>query len=106
MNLPPASTPSSSTQNHDGPGFGKSAIGTLFVPDKQVAQGRIEHTVGLRFSLDETFDVGEDTGTPVVEEYLVKMPFEFTGDLKKVVIELGQSGLTASDDKKLAGARD
>jgi arylsulfatase len=98
---------------YDGPGFGKSAIGTLFVDDKQVAQGKIEHTVGLRFSLDETFDVGEDTGTPVVEEYLAKMPFEFTGDLKKVVIELGQTGLAASDNKKLeeankklAGVRD
>jgi hypothetical protein len=29
------------------------------------------------------------------------MPFKFTGDLKKVVIELGKSGLTASDEKKL-----
>ena len=29
------------------------------------------------------------------------MPFQFTGELKKVVIELGKSGLTASDDKKL-----
>ena len=43
---------------------------------------------------------------PEVEDYLDKMPFKFTGDLKKVVIELGKSGLTASDDKKLAGVRD
>jgi len=42
-----------------------------------------------------------------------KMPFKFTSDLKKVVIELGKSGLAVSDEKKLeesnkklAGGRD
>ncbi len=84
-----------------GPGMGKSAMGTLSVDGKQVAQGRIERTIPLRFSLDETMDVGEDTGTPVVEDYVGKMPFKFTGDLKKVVIELGKSGLAASDIKQL-----
>jgi len=29
------------------------------------------------------------------------MPFKFTGELKQVVIELGKSGLTASDEKKV-----
>jgi len=98
---------------YDGPGFGKSGTGTLSVDGKQVAQGKIERTIPLRFSLDETLDVGEDTGTPVVEDYVNKMPFKFTGVLKKVVIEPGKSGLTASDEKeievankKLAAVRD
>jgi arylsulfatase len=93
--------------------MGKSATGTLSVDGKQVAQGKIERTNPLRFSLDETLDVGQDTGTPVVETYLAKMPFKFTGDLKKVVIELGKSGHTASDTprleeagKKIAAVRD
>jgi arylsulfatase A-like enzyme len=85
---------------YDSPGFGKSGTGTLLVDGQQVAQGKIERTVPLRFSADETFDIGEDTGTPVVEDYADKMPFKFTGDLKKVVIELGKSGLTASDEMK------
>jgi len=41
------------------------------------------------------------------------MPFKFAGILKKMVIELGKSGLTASDEKaleesnkKLAAVRD
>jgi arylsulfatase len=42
-----------------------------------------------------------DTGTPVVEDYVDKMPFKFSGELKKVVIELGKSGLTASDDQQI-----
>ena len=78
-----------------------------------MAEGKIEHTVPTRFSLDETLDVGEDTGTPVVEDYVDKMLFKFTGVLKKVVIELGKSGLTAQDEKgledneeNLAAARD
>jgi arylsulfatase len=98
---------------YDGPGYGKSGVGTLSVDGKQVAQGKIERTIPTRFSLDETLDVGEDTGTPVVEDYANKMPFKFTGNLKKVVIELGKSGLTASDEKtleelnkKLAAVRD
>jgi arylsulfatase A-like enzyme len=86
---------------YDGTGYGKGGIGTLSVDGKQVAQGKIEHTIPVRFSLDETMDVGEDTGTPVVEDYLNKMPFKFTGVLKKVVVELGKSGLTARDEKEL-----
>jgi arylsulfatase len=73
---------------YDGGGRGKGGNGTLLVDGTQVAQGRIEHTVGGRFSLDETFDVGEDTGTPVVEDYAAQMPFEFTGTLAKFTIEL------------------
>ena len=86
---------------YDGPGMGKSGTGTLAVDGKQVAQGKIEHTIPIRFSLDETFDVGKDTGTPVVEDYVNKMPFAFTGELTKVVVQLGKSGLTASDLEQL-----
>jgi arylsulfatase len=71
------------------------------VDGEEVAKGPIEHTVPTRFSLDETFDIGMDTGTPVVEDYEDKMPFKFTGALKKVVIELGKSGLEANAEKKL-----
>ncbi len=53
-----------------------------------MAEGRIERTAGVRFSAEETFDVGEDTGTPVIEDYADKMPFEFTGRLEKLTIEL------------------
>ncbi len=90
---------------YNGPGYGKSADCTLSVDGKQVAQGKIEHTIALRFSLDETMDVGEDTGTPVVEDYLAQMPFKFTGNLKKVTVELGKSGLAAAEDNWLKEGR-
>jgi hypothetical protein len=72
---------------YDG-GVGKGGMGTLLVDGKQVAQNRIERTILNRFSVDETFDVGEDTGTPVLEDYADRMPFRFNGTLNKVVIEL------------------
>jgi arylsulfatase len=91
---------------YDGSGYGKGGTGTLKVDGKQVAQGRIERTIPVRFSLDETLDVGMDTGTPVVESYVVKMPFKFTGGLKKVVIEIGKSGLAATDEKDVKALSD
>jgi arylsulfatase len=86
---------------YDGPGYGKGGTGTLTVDGAQAAQGRIERTIPVRFSLDETFDVGEDTGTPVVEDYVNKMPYAFTGVLDKVVVQLGKSGLSAANEKSL-----
>jgi hypothetical protein len=68
---------------------------------KQVAQGRIPQTVMGRFSLDESFDVGEDTGTPVVEDYADKMPYRFTGTLKKFVVVLEPEKLTEEERKRL-----
>jgi arylsulfatase len=53
-----------------------------------ISWGKVERTVARMFSLDETFDVGQDTGRPVVEDYADKMPFKFTGRLHKLVIEL------------------
>jgi len=86
---------------YDGGGIGKGATGTLFVDGKQVAEGRIPQTVPIRFSLDETFDIGEDTGTPVVEDYVDKMPFSFTGALKKFVVVLEPQNLTPEERKRL-----
>jgi arylsulfatase len=73
---------------YEGGGIGKGGLGTLTVDGKKVAEERIERTVRARFSLDETFDVGMDTGTPVVEEYAGQMPFKFTGTLDKFTVDL------------------
>jgi arylsulfatase len=86
---------------YDGGGIGKGATGTLFVDGQQVAQGPIPQTVPSRFSLDETFDVGEDTGTPVVEDYADKMPYQFTGTLKKFVVVLEPEKLTEEERQHL-----
>jgi len=67
---------------------GPGGTGRLLVNGKLAGEGRIERTAINRISLDEGLDVGEDTGTPVCESY--KVPFKFTGTLKRVTIELGK----------------
>jgi arylsulfatase len=86
---------------YDGGGLGKGATGTLFVDGKQVAQGRIARSVPIRFSFEETFDIGEDTGTPVVEDYADEMPFAFSGTLKKVVVVLEPQKLNPDERQRL-----
>ena len=49
-------------------------------------------------SLDETFDIGQDTGTPVLEEYEDKMPFRFTGTLTRFVAVLEPSKLSPKNN--------
>ncbi len=72
--------------DYDGGEVGAGGTGKLFINDQQVAEGRIEKTVPYRLALDETFDVGRDTGTPVVDTY--QIPFAFTGNLQKVTLNL------------------
>jgi arylsulfatase len=72
---------------YDGGGIGKGGTSHLFVNGRRVAKGRIARTVPFVFSLDETFDVGRDTGSAVAD---YQAPFPFTGTIKKVVVELGK----------------
>jgi arylsulfatase len=73
---------------YDGGGLGKGGIGTLFVNDKKVAEGRIEHTQPMVFSADETADVGIDLATPVVEAIGSEARSRFNGKISKVTIEV------------------
>lgn len=73
----------------DGGGFGKGGMATLTADGTKVAEGRIDHTVGVRFTMSvETFDIGEGTGTPVNPSYDV--PFNFKGRIDSVTIDLKQ----------------
>ena len=67
--------------------------------EKEVAQGKIKRTIPFRILADKTLDIGEDTGTPVSEEYQV--PFKFTGDLKKVAIQLTDAKLSPEDEEEM-----
>jgi arylsulfatase len=73
---------------YDGGGIGKGGMGTLFVNGTKVAEGRIEHTQGIIFSIEEGTDVGQDGETPVVENYGIPAPYKFTGKINKVTIDL------------------
>lgn len=89
---------------YDGGGLAKGGIGTIFVNDKKVAEGRIERTQPMIFSADEGADVGEDGETPVTESYGIKAPYKFTGAIGKVTIDVKQIGVAdkAAEDKARA----
>ncbi len=78
--------------NYDGGGVGKGGEATLSVDGKKVASEKFPRTIAFRMSLDETLDIGEDTGTPVSEDY--RVPFRFTGEVEKVTIQITEHKLT------------
>jgi hypothetical protein len=84
---------------YDGGGIGKGGVATLTVDGKEVANGKLTRTIPFRVSADETLDIGEDTGTPVSEDY--RVPFKFTGTLNKVVVDLGEAKLSPQEQKEL-----
>ena len=93
---------------YDGPGPAKGGTGVLSVDGKEVARKTIAHTIPLLMSIDETFDIGLDTLTPVDFNYDV--PFAFTGTIDKLNYHLGPEQLSAEDKRKaavmLAAAKD
>jgi len=73
----------------DGPGLGKGGTGVLSVDGQEVARNSMDHTTPITFPEDETFDVGEDTRTPVAAlEYHYDVPFKFTGKIDKLTLKL------------------
>jgi hypothetical protein len=48
-----------------------------------------------------TFDIGEDTGTPVLEGYADKMPFRFAETLKRVGVVLEPLKLSEDEQQRL-----
>jgi len=88
---------------YDGGGIGKGGTVTISVNKKKVAEGRIDRTYAFRVSLGETLDIGEDTGTPVSEDY--KVPFEFSGKLNRVLIQLSDEKLSAEDEEQIRRAK-
>jgi hypothetical protein len=67
------------------------------VDGKELARKKIEHSIPLMMTIDETFDIGVDTRTGVDDSY--KLPFRFTGTIDKLTFKLGQSQLSAADQK-------
>lgn len=55
--------------SYDGGGLGKGGAVALFLDGDRVGEGRVDGTVPMLFSGDETTDVGSDTPTPVSDDY-------------------------------------
>jgi arylsulfatase len=73
---------------YDGSGLAKGGVATLYIDGDQVGEGRIEATVPMIYSGDETCDVGYDSGTPVSEDYTGESS-RFNGKVKWVQLDAG-----------------
>ena len=61
---------------------------TLFIDDRPVGKGRMDHTVPIRFSGYAGMDIGRDNGGVVDRAYESQKPFAFTGTVKKVTFDI------------------
>src|SRR5205823_15084247 len=88
----------------DKPGeFATSGTSRLFVNGKQQAEGKLEHTVPLRFTAYGGMDIGTDNGLPVVPkfEYAKVLPKYFRGTSEKVEFDLGSAKLSAEELRRV-----
>jgi len=73
---------------YDGDGLGKGGDVTLFYDERSVGTGRVPMTQAMFFSVDETTDIGNDSGTPVTPDYSVHAS-KFTGKIHWVQLDVG-----------------
>ena len=74
--------------DYDGGGLAKGGTVTLYLDGDKTGEGRVEATVPLIFSADETADVGRDSASPVSDDYEGESSV-FTGTVNWVQIDLG-----------------
>jgi len=72
---------------YDGGGLGKGGEVTLYVDGKPDGKGRIERTIPMAISADETCDVGREAGSPVSPDYGSEAN-HFSGTVHWVQIDL------------------
>ena len=95
---------------YDGGGVGKGGDVKLIVDGEEVGEGRIDNTVPMVFSADETTDVGSDSATPVSDDYGPR-DSEFTGRVLWVQIDVDAAAedtdhlITAEERLRVAMAR-
>jgi arylsulfatase A-like enzyme len=82
---------------YDGGGLGNGGDVALFIDGQSSGAGRVERTVPMVFSADETTDLGEDTGTAVSDDYAPHAS-SFNGRVRWVQIDLTDA---AQDDDHL-----
>jgi arylsulfatase len=75
--------------DYEGGGLGKGAAVTLYVDGDRVGEGRLGATVPLIFSGDETTDLGQDTASPVSDDYTPEESV-FTGTVNWVQLDVGE----------------
>jgi hypothetical protein len=68
-------------------GIGRSGTGVLKVDGKAPSTQTIDRTIPFIFAVDETLDVGSDTGS-AIDDQAYHVPFNFSGTLDKLTIAI------------------
>ena len=108
--IPPGEHQVRAEFTYDGGGLGKGGDVALFVDGAEVGTGRVEMTVPMVFSADETTDVGSDSGTPVSDDHGPKET-EFTGRIDWVQLDIDEAAedldhlITPEERMRIAMAR-
>jgi arylsulfatase A-like enzyme len=76
--------------DYDGDGLGKGGTVSLYVDGEAAGEGRVEATVPMMFSGDETCDVGADTASPVSDDYTSEGS-RFTGTVEWVQLDIAEA---------------
>jgi arylsulfatase len=93
--------------DYDGGGLGKGGTVSLFIDGEGVGEGRIDASVPMVFSADETADVGCDNSSPVSDDY-TQQTSAFTGTVAWVQLDIDESAddldhlITAEERLKIA----
>jgi arylsulfatase A-like enzyme len=72
---------------YDGGGLAKGGMVSLYVDGKKDGEGRLDITIPMMYSGDETCDIGKEGGSPVSPDYAAKGN-EFSGQVNWVQIDL------------------
>lgn len=86
---------------YDGGPPGSGAQVTLEIDGERVGQGRVEATTAYYFSFDETFNIGVDRGTPVIDDY-PPVHNRFTGTIRQVRFDLAPEEADGTEAERLA----
>ena len=72
---------------YDGGGLAKGGTVSLFVDGMKDGEGRVDTTAAMVFSLDESCDIGKESGSPVSPDY-GPSGNQFSGEVNWVQIDL------------------
>jgi hypothetical protein len=95
---------------YDGGGLAKGGTATLYLDGTEIGQGRVDATEPMVFSGDETTDLGNDTATPVSDDYGPRGS-RFTGRVRWIQLDIDEAAedvdhlITPDERLRIAMAR-
>ena len=91
--IPPASIRSGWSSPMTAAAWARAERRRLYLDGSKVGEGRIDATVPMLFSGDETLDIGSDSGTPVSDDF-GPAELAFNGRVRWIEIGLGDDART------------